>query len=105
MVDFMNDHPILTGVVVSILICALLVGGALLIRNLPNTLHGGNREVVDTTYNFQWAIIELGNGELLEGTVASWCDYADSDAVQVTMADGTTILTHYSKILLCSQRP
>lgn len=105
MADFIDNHPVITGIIVAVLICAIVVGGVSLIRYIPNVVHGGNRQVMDTKYNFQWAIIELGNGELLEGTVVSWCDYADSDAVQVTMEDGTTILTHYSKILLCSQRP
>ena len=63
------------------------------------------RQVFDTKYAFHWAIIELGNGELLEGAVKSWNDYEESDTVQIVMEDGTVILTHYSKVLLFSERP
>ena len=65
----------------------------------------GNRQVGwDTTQTFTYAIIELGNGELIEGTVTSWRDFEDSDVVQFTMND-ITYLTHYSKVILCTKKP
>ena len=65
----------------------------------------GNRETGwDTTQTFNHAILELGNGELIEGTVTSWRDFEDSDVVQFTM-DGITYLTHYSKVILCTEKP
>lgn len=65
----------------------------------------GNRQVGwDTTQTFTHAILELGNGELVEGTVTSWRDFNDSDTVQFTM-NGITYLTHYSKVILCTEKP
>ena len=59
----------------------------------------GNRRLVDTKNRFDRAIIGLPNGEVVEGKVSSWLDYADSDVVQLTI-DGKTYLTHYSNVVL-----
>jgi len=65
----------------------------------------GNRQVGwDTTQTFTHAILELGNGEIVEGTVTSWRDFEESDVVQFTM-NGITYLTHYSKVILCTKKP
>ena len=65
----------------------------------------GNRQVGwDTTQTFTYAILELGNGELVEGTVTSWRDFDESDVVQFTMND-ITYLTHYSKVILMTKKP
>lgn len=63
-----------------------------------------NRQLIDTNWSFKWAIMQLGNGELVEGEVTSWRDFDDSDCVQLTM-NGITYLTHYSNVILCSMRP
>ncbi|MBR6028735.1 MAG: hypothetical protein IKP40_06545 [Clostridia bacterium] len=59
----------------------------------------GNRQLVDNNYRYDRAIIRLPNGEIIEGKVNSWLDYADSDVVQVKV-DGKTYLTHYSNVCL-----
>ena len=65
----------------------------------------GNRQVGwDTTQTFRWAIIRLGNGELIEGTVESWRDFEDGDEVQLTIR-GVTYLTHYSNVILTTEKP
>ena len=65
----------------------------------------GNRQVGwDTTQTFTHAILELGNGEIVAGTVTSWRDFEESDVVQFTM-NGITYLTHYSKVILCTEKP
>ena len=65
----------------------------------------GNRQVGwDTTQTFTYAIIELGNGELIEGIVTSWRDFENSDVVQFTIND-VTYLTHYSKVILTTKKP
>lgn len=64
----------------------------------------GNRQVGwDTTQTFRWAIIRLGNGELIEGTVESWRDFEDGDEVQLTIR-GVTYLTHYSNVILTTEK-
>lgn len=65
----------------------------------------GNRKIgFDTTQTFKWAIIRLGNGELIEGTVESWRDFENGDEIQLTI-DGITYLTHYSNVILTTEKP
>lgn len=65
----------------------------------------GNRKIgLDTTQTFRWAIIQLGNGELIEGPVDSWRDFDESDAVQITV-NGITYLTHYANAILATKKP
>ena len=35
----------------------------------------GNQQLFDSTFTFDYAIIELPNGEIVEGKVVSWNDY------------------------------
>lgn len=65
----------------------------------------GNRKIgFDTTQTFRWAIIQLGNGELIEGPVDSWRDFDESDVVQITIK-GVTYLTHYANAILVTEKP
>jgi hypothetical protein len=59
----------------------------------------GNKQIIDTTYTFNRAIIELPNGEVIEGKVDSWRDYEDGDQIQVVI-EGKTYLVHSSRIVL-----
>ena len=59
----------------------------------------GNRRLIDNKNRFTRAIIQLPNGEVVDGKVSSWLDYTDSDAVMVTIG-GKTYLTHYSNVCL-----
>lgn len=63
------------------------------------SLTGCNKQVFDTTYAFDKAIVELPNGEVVEGEVESWTDYEDGDQIQVKI-DGNTYLVHSSDIVL-----
>jgi len=101
MTNFFEDHPILCIVLVIVMIAVIAVA----VRFIPNVVFNGNRQVFDTRVGFHYVIIEVGNGELIEGPICAWNDYKNSDAVQVIMEDGTVILTHYSKVLLCSECP
>lgn len=56
-----------------------------------------NKQMIDTTYKFDRAIIELRNGTIVEGKVQSWADFEDSDQIQVKI-DGVTYLVHSSNI-------
>lgn len=65
----------------------------------------GNRKIgIDTTQTFRWAIIQLGNGELIEGPVDSWRDFNEGDSVQITI-NGITYLTHYANVILVTEKP
>jgi hypothetical protein len=62
-------------------------------------LSGCNKQMIDTTYRFDYAYIVLPNGECVEGQVDRWKDYDDGDQIQVTI-DGTTYLTDTTRVTL-----
>ena len=66
------------------------------------TFTGCNKQIIDTTYSFDKAIIELPNGEVVEGKVESWKDYDDGDQLQVKI-DGKTYLVHAGDICLIKE--
>jgi hypothetical protein len=63
------------------------------------TLSGCNKQVFDTTYKFDRAIICLPNGDIVDGKIDSWTDYEDGDQIQVKV-DGVTYLVHSSNVVL-----
>ena len=58
-----------------------------------------NKQIVDTTYTFDTAVIYVG-GEWITVDVDSWTDYSDGDQIQVKAKDGTTYLVHSNNITL-----
>ncbi len=59
----------------------------------------GNKQIFDTTYTFNRAIISLPDGTVIDGKVERWTDYEDGDQIQVRI-DGVTYLVHSSNICL-----
>lgn len=53
---------------------------------------GCNKEIIDTTYKYDYAIISLANGEIVEGKVESWNDY-EGEQVQIRI-NGKTYLVN-----------
>ena len=74
---------------------------AILIVALLVVLSGCNKQMVDLTYSYEYAIISLPNGEVVGGKVSSWTDFEDGDQIQVKI-DGKTYLVHSSNIALIS---
>ena len=64
---------------------------------------GCNKDLIDTVYSYDYAIIELPNGQVIAGHVDSWRDYEDGDQLQVTI-DGTTYLVHSSRCVLMNTK-
>ena len=60
----------------------------------------GNKDMWDTVYTFNYAIIKLPNGEVIEGKVESWTDYEDGDQLQIKMENGETYLVHSTNAVL-----
>ena len=81
-------------------IIAILVAIILLLA--VTLLTGCNKQVLDLTYSYEYAIIGLPNGEVVEGKVTSWTDYEDGDQLQVKI-DGKTYLVHSSNVVLISK--
>ena len=64
-------------------------------------LSGCNKQIMDLTYSYEYAIIGLPNGEVVEGKVSSWTDFEDGDQLQIRI-DGKTYLVHSSNVVLIS---
>lgn len=62
----------------------------------------GNYGCVDTTYKYDYAIISLPNGEVIEGEIEKWWDYEDGDQIQVKI-DGKLYLVHSGDIVLIKE--
>ena len=62
-------------------------------------LSGCNKQMIDITYKFDRAIIQLPDGTVIDGKVQSWTDFEDGDQIQVKI-DGVTYLVHSSDIAL-----
>jgi uncharacterized lipoprotein NlpE involved in copper resistance len=66
------------------------------------SLIGCNKQIFDTTYSYERAILSLPNGEVVDGKVQSWTDYADGDQIQVKI-DGKQYLIHSEDVVLISE--
>lgn len=66
------------------------------------TVSCGNKQIFDTTYSFDKAIISLPNGKVIEGKIDSWTDFEDGDQIQVKI-NGITYLVHSSDVVLIKE--
>lgn len=62
----------------------------------------GNKDMFDTVYTYDRAIVRLPDDTVIDGKVDSWTDYADDDQIQVTI-EGKTYLVHSSNISLIAE--
>jgi len=85
-------------IIIVVTVLAVVIGGFCVFWELNH----GNRQLIDVKNRFDRAIISLPNGEVVDGKVTSWIDYADSDCVQITI-DGVTYLTHYVNVCLINE--
>lgn len=60
-----------------------------------------NKQMFDTTYRFDYAMISMPDGTSVDGKIESWTDFEDGDQVQIKI-DGITYLTHIENVVLLS---
>lgn len=65
-------------------------------------LTGCNKQLIDTTYRYTYAIATLPDGSIVEGKVDSWTDYEDGDQIQVKI-DGVSYLLHSNNVVLIAK--
>lgn len=58
-----------------------------------------NKQIIDTTWSFDYAYIKLPNGEVVEGPVDSWKDY-DGEQLQVKIKGITYLTNSYNCVLI-----
>ena len=56
----------------------------------------GNRTLIDTKFYYDYAIIQLADGSVIEGKVDSWRDY-EGEQIQITI-NGETWLVHSANL-------
>lgn len=62
----------------------------------------GNRKLIDTTWSYEYAMVKLPDGSIVEGKISGkWNDYEDGDMLQVEI-NGKKYLTHSNNIVLIS---
>lgn len=61
-----------------------------------------NKQIIDTVYKYDRAIIYLPDGTVIDGKVQSWTDFEDGDQIQVKI-DGKTYLVHSSNVVLIDE--
>jgi len=52
-----------------------------------------NYDIMDTKFQYDYAIIRLPNGTIIEGKIIQWRDF-DGEQLQVTLEDGNTYLVN-----------
>lgn len=62
----------------------------------------GNKQILDTVYTFDRAIISLPDGTKIEGRVEGWKEYDDSDSIQIKI-DGRYYYTHLQNVVLVAE--
>ena len=83
----------------------IVIIAALLVLILISCTGCYNKQPLDTTHDYDRAIVYLPNGEIVEGRVSSWTSwtswtsFGDGGAVQIKI-DGKTYLTHICNVCL-----
>lgn len=88
----MSNKSFVRGIVLTAILVITLVLVALVTT-------GCNRSMVDLTYNFNYAYIDMPDGSCVEGKVSSWLDFEDGDQIQLTI-DGVVYLTDTTRVVL-----
>ena len=73
------------------LLAGLVMGFALF-------MGGCNRDIIDTVYTYDYAIMQLPDGRVIEGDVQQWRDY-EGDVLQVKV-DDITYYIHSENVVL-----
>ena len=84
-------------------LCSLLLGFTLATTIPVETNALGNRSWFDTTYTFTEAVVFRADGEE-HVHIKAWCDYENSDMIQITLENGDTYLTHSSNVILIAKK-
>lgn len=87
---------------VSMRALCMLAAILLVVAMMLMFLTGCNRQIIDTTFSYDNAILALPDGSVISGKIESWKDYDDGDQIQVKI-DGTTYLVHSVNIALIKE--
>lgn len=80
--------------IVKKLVFFTLLGGSLVLFSAC-----GNKQLFDTTYTFNYAMVKLPDGSVKKGKVETWDDY-EGEQLQIKFTDGTTVLVNSTNAVL-----
>ena len=60
----------------------------------------GNKDVLGTTFTFNYAKVKMVDGQIVEGKVKQWAKYEKQDSIRVTFENGDEYYTHSSNVTL-----
>lgn len=67
------------------------------------TLASCNKQIFDTTYAFDYALVQFPDGTCEKIEIKTWTDYEDGEQIQITSKDGTTYLVNSVNCILVSE--
>jgi major membrane immunogen (membrane-anchored lipoprotein) len=62
----------------------------------------GNRDMFDTVYTYNEAVLSMADGTIVRGKVENWRDYEDGEQIQVKI-DGVIYLVNSVNITLMNK--
>ena len=63
-----------------------------------------NKDMFDTVYTYDYAIIEFPDGTSKKVEIKQWTDYEDGDQLQIKATDGTIYLVHSEDCVLVKEK-
>lgn len=60
----------------------------------------GNRDMFDTVYTYNYAIVDCLDGRVEKIGIKQWRDYEDGEQIQITAKDGTVYLVNSVNCIL-----
>ncbi len=93
---FRIDVDAILGIIGILLLAGVIVFGVVKGYKAVN----GNKDLLQTDYDFKKVVIKLPNDEVVTGEVAEWTTYDNKDTVKVKLKNGKQYLGHSSDIVL-----
>ena len=93
---FRIDMDAILGIIGILLLAGVIVFGVVKGYKAVN----GNKDLLQTDYDFKKVVIKLPNDEVVTGEVAEWTTYDNKDTVKVKLKNGKQYLGHSSDIVL-----
>lgn len=60
----------------------------------------GNKDMFDTVYTYNYAIVDFLDGRVEKIGIKQWRDYEDGEQIQITAKDGTVYLVNSVNCIL-----
>ena len=83
-------------------IIGLILAVVLVVSLLLTLASCGNKQIFDTTYKFDYALVQFPDGTCEKIEIQKWDDY-DGEQIRITSKDGTTYLVNSVNCILVSE--